>query len=239
MNGALASGAGGSDAARGAGGVPAARSPAALLTRVGVIFYAVLAAGSLAALFWRGHERVLLPDPGSPLARAGLAGDAALDLAVGLLAGLSIAAASQAAAGARALEALAEKLRELLLGLTPRQAIVLAVASGAGEELLFRGVMFEELLPRLGSGLTLAATSILFGAAHVGRDRRLLVWTALSLAIGLLLGLLRLLSGSLLAPISLHVSVNALNLLVEVYDQRADLPRMSAPRAAAPGGRTA
>jgi membrane protease YdiL (CAAX protease family) len=206
--------------------VSSANTPAALLTRIAVVVYALLGAGSLAALCVRGHARVLAPDPGSPLARVGLAGPGvadlgALDVAVGLLLGLAVAALSQSAGDAPALRTLSRKLRELLRGLTSRQAIVLALASGVGEELLFRGVLFEELLPRVGSTWTLLVTSALFGAAHVGRDRRLLVWTVLSFAIGLLLGLLRLLTGALLAPIALHVAVNGLNLLVESWDQRA------------------
>lgn len=210
-------------------------TPAAQLTRLAAIFYGLLAAASLAALLLRGHAHVLRADPQAPLARFGLAGDLALDAAIGLLLGLAIAAAGQAAGDLRALRALSERLRELLRGLTPAQALLLALFSGAGEELLFRGAMFEELLPRLGPAWTLVATSLLFAAAHVGRDRRLLVWTALSLAIGFLLGGLRLLTGSLVAPITLHVTVNGLNLLLESWETPSAPPPAGGSRDAPAG----
>ena len=197
-----------------------AGSPASLLTRTALVFYSVVAAASAAALAWRGHARVLLPDPASTAARFGLAGEVALDLAIGILLGLAIAAASETPARSAAMRFLSERLREVLLGLRPGQALLLALSSGIGEELLFRGIMFSELEPRLGTGWTLAATSLLFAAAHTGRDRRFLVWTALSLVVGLLLGALRIATGSLLAPIALHVTVNAVNLVVESWDQR-------------------
>ena len=192
--------------------VPGARPPpsAAQLTRIALLFYGVIGAGSLAALLLRGHAGAF----GSP-ARA------PLDAAIGLLLGLGIAAASQAVGESRALQPLADRLRELLRGLTVRQAVTLAVCSGIGEELLFRGVMFEELEPRLGTSATLLATSILFGLAHSRRERKLWIWAVLSFVIGLLLGILRIFTGGLIAPIALHVAVNGLNLLVETWDQRA------------------
>jgi membrane protease YdiL (CAAX protease family) len=222
------------DAGPGTGASPAAAPSARRLTLVSLLFYGALAAGSVVALFWRGHAEALAPDPGSRLAQLGLAEPGltdlvALELALGLLLGVGIAGASQAfGEGTEALRFLSERLRELLRGLTPGQALLLAVSSGVGEELLFRGVLFEELLPRIGASGTLAATSLAFGFAHAGWDRRFLAWTALSFAIGALLGALRLFTGGLVAPIALHVSINALNLLVEAWDQRAERPRRSA-----------
>ena len=196
-------------------------TPSARLTRVALICYGIIAVASAAALVLRGHERVFAPDPSAPLARFGLAGEYSVDLAVGLLLGLAIAALSQTSAPSQAMRFLSDRIRELLHGLTVPQAVLLALASAVGEELLFRGVAFEELLPRIGPNLTLVTTSLAFGAAHVGRDRRFLVWTGLSLAIGFLLGALRLATGSLLAPIALHATVNGLNLVVESWDQRS------------------
>ncbi|KAL3904435.1 MAG: hypothetical protein SGILL_010069 [Bacillariaceae sp.] len=42
----------------------------------------------------------------------------------------------------------------------------LGLAAGVGEEMLFRGVMQYELASRVGDGLALGATSIIFGALH-------------------------------------------------------------------------
>jgi len=184
-------------------------SPSARITRVALWFYGVIGAGSLAALLLRGHASAF-----------GRLDRLPLDAAIGLLLGLAIAASSQAVGESRALRPLAERLREMLRGLTTRQALVLAVCSGVAEELLFRGVMLEELAPRFGTTVALLLTSLLFGLAHASRERRLWIWAGLSFAIGLLLGILRLRTGGLAAPIALHVAVNGLNLLVECWDQR-------------------
>ena len=192
------------------------RTPSAQITRVAIWFYGVLGLGSLAALLWRGHFEAF-----------GRLERAPLDAAIGLLLGLAIAASSQAVGEASALRPLADRLRELLRGLTARQAVVLALCSGVAEELLFRGVMFEELAPRFGATTTLLVTSALFGLAHASRERRLWIWAAISFGIGLLLGFLKLRTGSLIGPIALHVTVNGLNLLVETWDQR--VPAVGAP----------
>jgi uncharacterized protein len=47
------------------------------------------------------------------------------------------------------------------------QYIVIAALAGSGEELLFRGVFQEWLMPRLGPWLAITATSIVFGLAHL------------------------------------------------------------------------
>jgi membrane protease YdiL (CAAX protease family) len=99
---------------------------------------------------------------------------------------------------------LAEILARLIGSLTLRECILLALASGVGEEAFFRGA----LQPRVG----LVLASLLFGAAHFVPRRGLVVWSAFSVAAGFLLGGLFAWTGNLLAPITAHVGINAVNL---------------------------
>ncbi len=82
--------------------------------------------------------------------------------------------------------------------------VLLALASAFGEELLFRGL----LQPWLG----LVPQALLFGVVHQMRGPSRWVWVAWATAVGLLLGVLYRLTGSLVGPIGLHALVNAVNL---------------------------
>jgi len=101
-------------------------------------------------------------------------------------------------------------LRDAVLPLPPRGAMVLAVGSGLGEELLFRGA----LQPALG----LVPAALLFGALHVAPGRRLWVWPLWAALAGLLFGALHAATGLLLAPVAAHATANYLNLrFLEAY----------------------
>lgn len=110
----------------------------------------------------------------------------------------------------RSLPALRELGRELapqlVEGARRRELVLVAVFSGVGEETFFRGA----LQPELG----IVATSILFGALHVGPDRRFLVWTFWAILAGFLFGFLYEWTGGLLAPTTTHVLHNAATLLL-------------------------
>lgn len=84
--------------------------------------------------------------------------------------------------------------------------VLVAVFSGVGEEMVFRGVLQEEI--------GLVAASVIFGLVHVGPDRRYLVWTLWAVLAGFLFGVLYRESGGLLAPILAHVLHNAVTLVV-------------------------
>jgi membrane protease YdiL (CAAX protease family) len=84
--------------------------------------------------------------------------------------------------------------------------VLVAVFSGVGEEAFFRGA----LQPELG----IVATSVLFGALHVGPDRRYLLWTLWAVGAGFLFGFLYERTGGLLAPATAHVLHNAAMLLL-------------------------
>ncbi|MDQ3910761.1 MAG: CPBP family intramembrane metalloprotease [Actinomycetota bacterium] len=105
------------------------------------------------------------------------------------------------------LRGLSDELGPLLVDDARRVDLVLvAVFSGVGEEVFFRGVLQPEL------GIVLA--SLLFGVLHLGPDRRYLIWTFWAVGVGFLFGFLYERTGGLLAPIIAHVMHNAATLLI-------------------------
>jgi uncharacterized protein len=106
-----------------------------------------------------------------------------------------------------ALREISEELAPRLVdGATSTSLVLVAIFSGVGEEAFFRGALQQEF------GLVIA--SVLFGVAHIGPDRRYLVWTAWAVLAGFVFGLLYELSGGLLAPILAHSGHNAATLLL-------------------------
>lgn len=95
-------------------------------------------------------------------------------------------------------------IADVLAGLTPSDALALALISGFAEELFFRGAV-------QGSWGIVPAT-LLFGLLHTGPGRPFLLWTLFALVAGAVFGALALFRGNLLAPIAAHVLVNAVNL---------------------------
>jgi membrane protease YdiL (CAAX protease family) len=127
------------------------------------------------------------------------------DLGLGLAAGALLLALW--GLGRRFLAAAAEledHLASLLGPISGTDAVALALLSGFAEELFFRGAVQGSL------GLWAAAA--LFALVHTGPNRPFLLWTAFAAVAGLLFGGLMAWRGSLLAPISAHVVVNAVNL---------------------------
>lgn len=105
--------------------------------------------------------------------------------------------------------------RDLLGALTPREIVILALASSIGEELLFRGA----LLPWLGVWVQ----AIVFAALHIGPGRRFLPWTTSALVLGVAFGWLAEWTGNLGGPIAAHFAINFLNLKYIVGVQPARL----------------
>ena len=105
-------------------------------------------------------------------------------------------------------------LREISEELAPRlvdgadstSLVLISIFSGVGEEAFFRGALQQEF------GLVVA--SLLFGVAHIGPDRRYLVWTAWAVLAGFVFGFLYDVSGGLLAPILAHTAHNSATLLL-------------------------
>jgi membrane protease YdiL (CAAX protease family) len=118
-----------------------------------------------------------------------------------------------------------KRLLQELLGAKPLDALdagLLASASAIGEEALFRGflqpwlgwLVATRLLGRPDAtpvaGIVLA--SLLFGGLHAPVVRELRPWTAFAIVLGLVFGCLFEWSGSLLAPVVAHFTINFLNL---------------------------
>lgn len=96
------------------------------------------------------------------------------------------------------------ELRPFACGLDGTGIIVLALLSALGEELLFRGL----LQPWMG----LWPQALLFGLVHQMPGPSRWIWVSWALCVGLVLGVLFALTGSLLGPIAAHALVNGLNL---------------------------
>jgi membrane protease YdiL (CAAX protease family) len=114
---------------------------------------------------------------------------------------------------------LAHRLASILGPQTGVNVMVLALASGLGEEVFFRGA----LQPRVG----LVLASLLFGLAHLAPRRDLAPWAGFALLAGLILGALFDYTGNLLAPTIAHVLINGVNLrwLSRAYARGDEPPR--------------
>jgi membrane protease YdiL (CAAX protease family) len=101
-------------------------------------------------------------------------------------------------------EALADVLGEGLAGIGLGDAILLALASGIAEEMLFRGA----LQPAVG----LFWASLIFGACHFLPRKELALWSVYAVLMGFAFGWLYEWTGQLAAPIAAHALVNGINL---------------------------
>jgi hypothetical protein len=105
------------------------------------------------------------------------------------------------------LRRISDELAPRLIDGASRGGLVLvSIFSGIGEEAFFRGAVQQEF--------GLVAASLLFGLAHVGPDRRYLVWTAWAALAGFVFGGLYEATGGLLAPALAHSAHNAATLLL-------------------------
>ena len=143
------------------------------------------------------------------------------DGAVGLALGLLVVGLSQIwTEKTRWGQGLALRLSEMVGGLSRSQCLILAVASGVGEEFFFRGALQPVV------GLLLA--SALFGGMHFGPGREWLPWTGFAVIMGLGFGLLYEMTGNLWAPIVAHSVINGIN-LPRVVRLHAEVSFDSAP----------
>lgn len=111
-----------------------------------------------------------------------------------------------------------------LPGLLPGQPLWLAAVSSlvlapVSEELFFRGLALHAWLREYGRRVALIGSSALFGLVHYGLNPLEgllpgLPWLALPAFAGLVLGVLALRTGSLIAPITAHATMNALTFLL-------------------------
>lgn len=157
---------------------------------------------ALIALGTRGALPLSLPAPWLPLRPPR---DILYSLALGVGFGALVAIGTRFSvprfAWARDLH---RELRPLARDLSAVGIVALAVTSSLGEELLFRGL----LQPWLG----LWFQGLLFGVLHQLAGSSRWVWAGWATLVGLALGAIFALTGSLAGPLAAHALINGLNL---------------------------
>ena len=108
------------------------------------------------------------------------------------------------------LRALSREVRETFGVLRHRDVLLFALSSAVGEELLFRGAA----LPTLG----LPASALLFGLAHGFFRPPYRAWSFYATVTGVLLGALTMWTGTLVAAVVCHATVNFASLSELVAD---------------------
>lgn len=172
--------------------------------------YALMGAVAL-ALIWARGTPLLSPSPTSAMSSwpwlSALDGGSGhlSSLCGGLIFGLIVVAVSRLTVQrfdwARRLH---HELRPFALSLDATGIVVLALLSALGEELLFRGL----LQPWMG----LWPQAIVFGLVHQMPGPSRWIWVSWAFVVGVALGALYEVTGSLLGPIAAHALVNGLNL---------------------------
>lgn len=106
------------------------------------------------------------------------------------------------------------QLAPLFAGVGRSEVVLVALAAGAAEEALFRGVLQTALDARLPAALAIGIAGLLFGAAHWVSTS----YAVLAAVVGVYLGTLFHLTGNLLAPVTAHAlyDVVALSILARV-----------------------
>lgn len=168
------------------------RTPASAWAAGSLLFYSLMVAVAVGIAWWRGAP-LQVPGPSPRLELAG-------GLGLGALASLLC----YWTRGRRFMRSMARDLAGALGPLPGWAILVVAGASGVGEELLFRGA----LQPWMG----LIPTAFLFALMHPPLSPGLWAWPWMALGAGLVLGLLAEGTGGLLAPIGLHAALNAGNM---------------------------
>ena len=164
--------------------------------RFTAVFYGSLAVVAAVWCGLRGFEVPLLGQSGVASLLLGVL-TAACTISLGLLAYRLLPV----------LRNLSEELAPLLVdGARSRDLVLISIFSGVGEEAFFRGAVLQEF------GLVIS--SLLFGLAHIGPDRRYLAWTVWAVIAGFVFGAIFEVSGGLLAPVVAHAGHNAGTLLL-------------------------
>jgi uncharacterized protein len=165
--------------------------------------YALLGiASSSIALVWGKGSPLGHPDPWLHLtALDGHGYSLAVGLAFSALIVVTTRALVPRISWARALH---RQLRPIATGISFTGIAVLAVLSAIGEELFFRGL----LQPWIG----LIPQALLFGFLHQVPGQSRWVWVTWATLVGLALGAMFALTGSLVGPLVAHAIINGLNL---------------------------
>ncbi len=140
------------------------------------------------------------------------------DIGLGLAAGAGLAGAWFLLRLIPPLKALEKHIAEIVGQFHRSELWALCLLSGFAEELFFRGAM----LPAWGIWVSAAA----FGVAHLGPGRAGVLWAAVAALAGLGLGSLYLWTGTLVAPMIAHATVNGINLIRVTRRSSANHPEV-------------
>lgn len=177
---------------------------------------------------WLGaydRREMLALRPAPPRAIAG----SALMVPFAVMASFVVLVAQRFLAGPESAMPGEERIQEImaslhLLGGLPLVILAMAIVPGICEELLFRGTMLSGLAKGIGRTGGIIVSSFLFAAMHGSPDR-----FVPQLALGIVLAILVLRTGSILPAMIVHAGHNATVLLIENQGQRLmELPTMRA-----------
>lgn len=123
----------------------------------------------------------------------------------------------------RSFRGLSQLMAALIGPISLSGVVVLAVSSAIGEEIFFRGFLQQLFEARVFNALpypavfAIGVTSLIFGLLHQGPDPKVFwPWTVFASVVGIGLGALYELTGSIWPPIIAHGVINFLNLLTLV-----------------------
>lgn len=174
------------------------RQAASAFVTTGLVFESALGVCGWALGAWRGIDWTVLLQARPEAVLWGVGGGLAL---VGLHLGLLLPGGARNPLYRTIYRPLVRMLRPHIRGVRTTSLVLLALASGMGEEMLFRGWLQAEV--------GLVGASLLFGAAHVW-SREALPYGLYAAAMGGLLGGLLVVTHSLWAPILAHALNNVL-----------------------------
>jgi len=161
----------------------------------------------IAVLWLTRHRPLAALGLDVPLSMPGKAGLLVAALATVLLLGFVMRSLSKLDAAGRA--KLAAKLdASKIAPRSRREAVVflpVSLTAGVAEELLYRGFLFWFLVPSVGLAAAVVASAVIFGLGHLYQGWRGTLSTA---AVGLVLGALFALSGSLWWIMALHALID-------------------------------
>ena len=126
------------------------------------------------------------------------------DLGLGLAIGLGLALAWLGLRQLPWLAQLEQHIAQVVVQFHRSELWALCALSAFAEELFFRGAMQE--------AWCLWPSALVFGLAHLAPGRAGFLWALLAATAGVALGALYASTGTLLAPIAAHASVNVVNL---------------------------
>ena len=95
---------------------------------------------------------------------------------------------------------------KLILPISVQNTFFISSFSAIGEELIFRGIFFQQF--------GFFFSSILFGSIHFIPQKEFYPWTLFAICLGFILGGLFSITGSIVAPIVCHFLINFINILI-------------------------